>query len=81
MNVLMCGAGDAQKLFFYVFLRREMLAHLVNFEKCHSPIHSWPTQTGTVSSWSCNGHENKAAKVISDGLNIYAVSLVVPRKV
>ena len=34
----------------YVFLTREMLVHLVNFEKCHSPIHSWPTQTGTVSS-------------------------------
>ncbi len=34
----------------YVFLTREMLVHLVNFEKCHSPIHSWPTQTGTVST-------------------------------
>jgi hypothetical protein len=35
--------------FLQVFLRREMLVHQVNFEKCHSPIHSWLSQTGTVS--------------------------------
>jgi hypothetical protein len=49
---LMCGAGDAVKQtshFLYVFLGREMLVLLVNFEKRHSPIHSWLSQTGTVS--------------------------------
>ena len=25
-----------------------MLVHLVNFEKCHSAIHSWLSPTGTV---------------------------------
>jgi hypothetical protein len=27
-----------------------MLVHLVNFEKCHSPIHLWLSQTRTVSA-------------------------------
>jgi hypothetical protein len=36
--------------FLYVFLRREMLVQLVNFEKCHSPLRSWLSPTGTVSS-------------------------------
>jgi hypothetical protein len=26
-----------------------MLVHLVNFEKCHNPIHSWLSLTGNVS--------------------------------
>jgi hypothetical protein len=35
--------------FLYVFLTREMLVQLVNFEKCHSPLRSWLSPTGTVS--------------------------------
>ena len=36
--------------FLYVFLTREMLVQLVNFEKCHSPLRSWLSPTGTVSA-------------------------------
>jgi hypothetical protein len=35
--------------FLYVFLTREMLVQLVNFEKCHTPLRSWLSPTGTVS--------------------------------
>ncbi len=35
--------------FVYVFLTREMLVQLVNFEKCHSPLRSRLSPTGTVS--------------------------------
>ena len=42
LNVLMCGAGDERKCtktchFLYVFLTREMLVQLVNFEKVTAP--------------------------------------------
>jgi hypothetical protein len=40
--------------FLYVFLTREMLVQLVNFEKCHSSLlRSWLSPTGTVSSVVC----------------------------
>jgi hypothetical protein len=35
--------------FVYVFLTREMLVLLVNFEKCPSPLPLWLSPTGTVS--------------------------------
>jgi hypothetical protein len=35
--------------FVYVFLTREMLVQLVNFENCHSPLRLWLSPTGTVS--------------------------------
>jgi hypothetical protein len=35
--------------FLYVFLARETLVQLVNFEKCHSPLRAWLSPTGTVS--------------------------------
>jgi hypothetical protein len=35
--------------FLYVFLTREMLVQLVNFEKCQSPLRSWLSPAGTVS--------------------------------
>jgi hypothetical protein len=57
----MCGAGDARKLdfFLFVFLKREMLVRLVNFEKCHSPLRSWLSPTGTVSTRENGGGKGR----------------------
>jgi hypothetical protein len=41
--------SDETSHFLYVFLTREMLVQLVNFEKCHSPLRSWLSPTGTLS--------------------------------
>ncbi len=57
----------------YVFLTREMLVHLVNFEKCHSPIHSWPTQTGTVSDKDKDGSWRRIRPVAERSLRTYSM--------